>query len=127
MDGRINAVKKPPVANKVIEKIIIKLDDREWQLVVPTNVLCELESMTGVNALFGAGSVFTQPSFTTIRALLYLCLREQGAEYTLLETGNLITAKTLTLVTKGLMAAWAASMPRKEDVETEMGELKAAV
>jgi hypothetical protein len=127
MDGRISSVKKPPVANKVIDRVVVLLDGREWQLVVTTNVLCELESMTGVNALFGAESVFTRPTAKTLRALLYICLREQGAEYTLEEVGNLITAKTLPLVTKGLMLAWVASMPKKEDVESEMGEIRAAV
>jgi hypothetical protein len=126
MDGRISPVKKP-VANKVIDKVVVALDGREWQLVVTTNVLCELETMTGVNALFGSDSVFTRPSARTLRAVLYLCLREQGAEYTLEEVGNLITSKTLPLVTKGIMLAWVASMPRKEDVESEMGEIRAAV
>lgn len=126
MDGRISPVKKP-LANKVIDKVVVALDGREWQLVVNHNVLCELESMTGVNALFGADNVFTRPSAKTLRALLFLCLREQGAEYTLEEVGNLINAKTLPLITKGILLAWVASMPKKEDVESEMGELKAAV
>jgi len=115
------------IANKVVDKVIVKLDGRDWQLVVNHNVLCELETLTGVNALFGADNVFTRPSAKTLRALLFLCLREQGAEYTLEEVGALITAKTLPLITKGILLAWVASMPKKEDVESEIKKLKAAV
>jgi len=117
MDGRI----KKPVANRVIEKVKIRLDGREWPLIVNHNLLCDLEDMTGANVLFGADNI-AKPSAKMIRALLYLCLREQGAEYTLQQVGELITAANLHLVTKGIIEAWVASMPRKEDIDAETGE-----
>ena len=127
MDGRISPVKKPPVANKVIDKVMVRLDGRDWQLVITFNLLCELQTMTEINGLFGAESIFVKQNPIGIRALLYLCLREQGAEYTLEQVGDLINAKTLPLVTQGLLLAWVASMPKKEDAGNEPGEVPAAV
>ena len=121
------ALKPKPIANKLVDKVMVRLDGREWQLVITFNLLCELESMTAINGLLGAESIFVKQSPKGIRALLYLCLREQGAEYTLEQVGDLINARTLPLVTQGLLLAWVASMPKKEDVENEPGEGLAAV
>jgi hypothetical protein len=125
MDSRIRPV-KPPVANKVIDRVMVRLDGHDWQLVITFNTLCELETMTEINGLFGAQSIFVRQSPKGIRALLWLCLREQGAKYTLEEVGELINAETLPKVAEGLLLAWVASMPKKEDTEADTGEVKAA-
>lgn len=111
---------KPPLANKLQQpKVQIRLDGRDWPIVVTHNILCDLEELTGLNVLTGADTSMAKPSATMIRALLFLCLREQGAEYTIEEVGRLITRQNLVLVSRGLIAAYAASMPRKEEVEAD--------
>lgn len=123
MDGRVMTV--TPIANKIIDKVVIRLDGREWQLILNFNMICELKQMTGLNALDVEHNLFHPLDPIAIRTLLYLSLREQGAPYTLAQAGNLINPQTLLPIADGLIKAWAASMPRKEDGEQEQGEAAA--
>jgi hypothetical protein len=119
---------KSPLANQLQEpRVTIVLDGKEWTLVVTTNVLCDLETETGTNVLFGAEATIGKLSMTLMRCLLWLCLREQGASYTLQQVGNLVNGKNLAEVIEKLLKAYTGSMPQKEDIEADMGELKAAV
>lgn len=107
------------LANKLVPKVKIRLDGKEWPLVCNHNILCDLEDMTGLNVLFGAEATLAKPSAKVIRAWLFLCLREQGAEYTLQQVGELITQNNLHLIVKGLVDAYVAAMPAKEEVEAD--------
>lgn len=131
----VKSIKPTPsvksIADKLIEKIIIRLGDgTEWAIILTCNVLCEFEKMTGLDITFGSTEFMN--SMTNTRALLYLCLREQGAQYSLEEVGALMTGK-LTLIKFALHNAMANSLVQKEDAaQLEMltekltGELKAA-
>ena len=104
------------IADRLIQKVQIKLDGKDWPLVVTHNVLIDCEELTGMNILTGEANVM-RPSFKLVRALLYLCLRRAGASYTLEQVGDLISPDNIALVQEGMMKAWVASMP--EAVEDE--------
>jgi hypothetical protein len=96
--------------DKLIKRVQIKIDGKDWPIVITHNTLIECEDFTGLNLLTGDANI-ARPSARTIRALLYLCLKHAGAEYTLEEVGLLITPDNLVKVQQGLISAWEASMP----------------
>lgn len=104
------------IADKLIQKVQVRLDGKDWPLVVSHNVLIDCEELTGLNVLTGEANLL-RPSAKLVRALLFLCLQRAGAKYTLEQVGELITPHNLVLIQEGLLNAWAASMP-----ETEEGE-----
>jgi hypothetical protein len=106
------------VADKLIQKVEVKLKGKKWPLLVDHNVLIECEDLTGLNMLTGEANLL-RPSAKLVRALLFLCLQRAGADYTLEQVGKLITPKNLVLVQEGLLKAWAASMPDDEEDEGE--------
>jgi hypothetical protein len=106
------------IADKLVEKVEVKLKGKKWPLLVDHNTLIECEELTGLNMLTGEANLL-RPSAKLVRALLYVCLQRAGAPYTLEEVGKLITPKNLVLLQEGLLKAWAASMPDDEDDESE--------
>jgi hypothetical protein len=104
------------IADKLIKKVQVRLDGKEWPLVVTHNLLIECEDLTGLNVLTGEANLM-RPSAKLVRALLFLCLQRSGATYTLAQVGDLITPQNLIMVQEGLLSAWAASMPEAEDEE----------
>jgi hypothetical protein len=102
------------IAEKLIEKVQIRLDGKDWPIVVSHNVLIDCEELTGMNVLTGEANLL-RPSAKLVRALLYLCLKRAGADYSLAEVGDLITPQNLVMVQEGLLKAWAASMPEPEE------------
>lgn len=107
------------IADKLIQKVQIRIDGKDWPIVITHNVLIECEELTGINVLsFEQGTVsIIRPSATLMRALLYLTLKRAGAKYTLDEVGELITPHNLQLINEGILKAWAASMPEPEEGE----------
>lgn len=112
------------IADKLIQKVEIKLNGKKWPLLVDHNVLIECEELTGLNMLTGEAGML-HPSAKAVRALLYLCLKRAEAEYTLEQVGKLITPHNIVKVTEGLLTAWAASMPEQDEEESE-GPTRAA-
>lgn len=104
------------IADKLIQKVQVRLDGKDWPIVVTHNVLIECEELTGLNMLTGEANLL-RPSAKLVRGLLFLCLQRAGAKYTLEEVGDLITPQSLVLVQEGLLKAWAASMPEPEASE----------
>jgi len=104
------------IVDRLIQKVQIRLDGKEWPLVVTHNILIDCEELTGMNVLTGDANLM-RPSAKLVRALLYLCLRRVGATYTLDEVGDLITPQNIVLVQEGLLKAWAASMPEVAEDE----------
>ena len=102
------------IADKLVEKVQIRIDGKDWPIVVTHNVLIDCEELTGLNVLTGEASL-ARPSAKLVRALLYLCLQRAGAKYTLEEVGDLITPHNLVMVQEGLLKAWIASMPPEEE------------
>jgi hypothetical protein len=102
------------MADKLVEKVQIRLDGKDWPIIVSHNVLIDCEELTGLNVLTGEANL-VRPSAKLVRALLYLCLKRAGAEYSLEEVGDLITPHNLVMVQEGLLKAWAASMPEEEE------------
>jgi hypothetical protein len=108
--------RKPPT-DKLIQKVVIRLDGKDWRLVITHNTLIECEDLTGLNLLTGEVNII-RPSAKLVRGLLYLSLKHAGAKYTLEEVGKLITPQNIVAVQEGLLSAWAASMPDpKEESE----------
>lgn len=120
---------EPSAADRVIKKVTIILDEREWPIIIDHNVLIDCESLTGLNMLTGTVNL-ARPSATLIRALLYLALKRAGAKYTLEEVGSLIHPGNMNVVMAGLGAAWKASNPdpepEDEDEEPEDPNVPAA-
>jgi hypothetical protein len=106
------------ITDKLIQKVQLRLDGKDWPLIVSHNVLIDCEELTGLNVLTGEANLL-RPSAKLVRALLYLCLQRAGAKYTLEDVGDLITPQNLVLVQEGLLKAWAASMPDPEEGEGE--------
>ncbi|HEV8189440.1 MAG TPA: hypothetical protein VGP83_16925 [Pyrinomonadaceae bacterium] len=105
---------KKTIADKLIEKVEIRLDGVNWPIVITHNVLIDCEALTGLNVLTGEANI-VRPSATLIRALLYLALKRAGATYTLEQIGDLIGPQNIALLQEGLLKAWAASMPPEDD------------
>lgn len=101
-------------ADKLIQKVQVHLDGKDWRLVITHNTLIECEDLTGLNLLTGEVNII-RPSAKLVRALLYLSLKHAGAKYTLDQVGELITPQNIVAVQEGLLAAWAASMPDPEE------------
>jgi hypothetical protein len=101
------------IADKLVKKVLIRLDGKDWHIIVTHNVLIECEELTGLNVLTGEANLL-RPSAKLVRALLFLCLQRAGATYTLEQVGELITPQNIVLVQEGLLKAWAASMPEEE-------------
>src|SRR6266851_4886208 len=104
------------LADKLVKKVQVHLDGKDWHIVVTHNVLIECEELTGLNVLTGEANIL-RPSAKLLRALLYVCLKRAGASYTLEQVGDLITTQNLVLMQEGLLNAWAASMPEAEGEE----------
>jgi hypothetical protein len=66
------------IAEKLTKVVEIKLGDRTWPIIITHNVLIECEQLTGLNLLAGEVNMI-KPSFTLIRALLYVALKRAGA------------------------------------------------
>jgi hypothetical protein len=113
------------IADKLIQKVEVRLDGKNWPLLVDHNVLIECEELTGLNMLTGEAGMM-RPSAKAVRALLYLCIKRAGAKYTLQQVGKLITPHNIVKITEGLLAAWAASMPERDEEEGEDDPTKAA-
>lgn len=105
---------KRKIADKLIQKVQVRLDGKDWLIVVSHNVLIECEELTGLNVLTGEANML-RPSAKLVRALLFLCLQRAGAKYTLEQVGDLITPQNIVMVQEGLLNAWAASMPEPEE------------
>jgi hypothetical protein len=102
--------------DKLIKRVEVKLDGKVWPLIITHNTLIEAEDLTGLNTLTGEVSIL-RPSAKLIRALLFLALKDAGAEYTLQNVGLLINPKNIVKIQEGLLSAWEASMPEKEELE----------
>jgi len=107
------------MADRLIRKVQVHLDGKDWPIVVSHNVLIDCEELTGLNVLTGEANLM-RPSAKLVRALLYLCLKRAGADYTLEQVGDLITPHNIVMVQEGLLNAWAASMPEGEEDEHPM-------
>jgi hypothetical protein len=102
------------MADKLITKVQIHLDGKDWQLVITHNTLIECEELTGLNVLMGEVNIL-RPSAKLLRALLFLSLQHAGAKYTLEQVGLMIHPQNIVTLQEGLLAAWQASMPEKEE------------
>lgn len=102
------------LADKLIQKVQVHLDGKDWQLVITHNTLIECEELTGLNSLTGEVNIL-RPSAKLVRALLYLSLQHAGAKYTLEQVGLMINPQNIVAIQEGLLAAWAASMPEAEE------------
>jgi hypothetical protein len=101
------------IADKLIKKVEVRLDGKDWPIIITHNVLIDCEELTGLNVLSGDANLI-RPSAKIIRALLFVALKRAGAKYTLEEVGDLINPHNLVPIQQGILAAWAASMPEPE-------------
>jgi len=105
------------LANKLIQKVEVRLDGKTWPIVITHNMLIECEDLTGMNLLSGEVNLL-RPSAKLIRALLFLALQQAGAKYTIEQVGELITPHNIVTIQQGILTAWAASMPEPEPEDT---------
>lgn len=106
------------IADKLIKRVQVLLDGKEWPIVITHNVLIECEELTGMNVLTGDVNLL-RPSAKLLRALLFLALQRAGAKYTIEEVGDLITPHNVVKLQEAILTAWAASMPGPEEVDEE--------
>lgn len=103
-------------SSKLIKKVTLRLDDRDWDIVLTHNVLIDCEELTGLNLLTGDVNLL-RPSAKVVRAMLFVCLRNAGAKYTLDQVGELIHPQNIQRINEALIIAWAAAMPDPEETE----------
>jgi hypothetical protein len=106
------------LAEQLTQKVLLRLDGKDWPLVITHNVLIDCEELTGLNVLSGEVNLL-RPSAKLVRALLYLSLKNAGAKYTLSQIGDFITPDNIVLIQEEILQAWAASMPAKADLDAE--------
>ena len=106
------------LAEQLTQKVLLRLDGKDWPLVITHNVLIDCEELTGLNVLSGEVNLL-RPSAKLVRALLYLSLKNAGAKYTLSQIGDFITPDNIVMIQEGILQAWAASMPAKADLDAE--------
>ena len=106
------------LSEQLTQKVVLRLDGKDWPLVITHNVLIDCEELTGLNVLSGEVNLL-RPSAKLVRALLYLSLKNAGAKYTLSQIGDFITPDNIVLIQEGILQAWAASMPAKADLDAE--------
>jgi hypothetical protein len=102
-------------ADRLIEKVQVRLDGVDWPIVITHNILIDCEELTGLNVLTGEANI-VRPSAKLIRALLYLALKRAGAKYSVDEIGDMIGPHNIAMLQEGLLKAWVASMPPEGDV-----------
>lgn len=124
MQLRHNPNSRRKVSEQLAERVLLRLDGKDWPLVITHNVLIDCEDLTGLNVLSGDVNLL-RPSAKLVRTLLYLALRNAGANYTENEVGDLITPENLVMVQEAILQAWAASMPSKEEVDAAQNPPKA--
>jgi hypothetical protein len=111
------------LTQKVIRKVEVRIDGKDWPVVITHNVLIDCEELTGMNVLTGDVNI-TRPSAKLLRALLYLALKGAGAKYTLEKVGEFINPQNIVKVQEAILTAWAAAMPEPE--EDDQNPMKAA-
>lgn len=104
--------------DKLIQKVELKIDGRQWPIVVDHELLIDLEDLTGLNVLTGTVNV-AHPSAKLMRDFLYLALKRAGAKYTQKEVSARINPGNILLIQEALLAAWSASMPELEPESPE--------
>src|SRR5690349_23637158 len=80
------------------EHVEIRLNGKDWPIVMSPRVLMIAEKATGLNLLVGLGQELSKPSLGFVCGVLYAALKVAGASYTFDEVSELITPKNFTLV-----------------------------
>lgn len=106
-------MKKKNIAEKLIEKVEIKLGNKTYPVVMTHNVLIDIEEQSGLNLLSGEASII-KPSFKAMRAMLYAVMTRAGEEIHIEDVGKLIGPHNLMSLQEAFLNAWAASMPKEE-------------
>jgi hypothetical protein len=101
------------IADKLTKKVEVKVGGETFSIIITHNTLIECEQLTGLNLLAGEANIL-KPSFTLMRALLYVALKHAGAHYTIEQVGELIHPQNLLAIQEALITAWAASMPDED-------------
>lgn len=98
-----------PMASCLIRRVELAFGGCRWILAITYRVLFDSEDMTGLHIISGVVPADVSAGMT--RALLWSALRGAGAAYTLIQVGEMITARNLPAVRRTLWDAFAASMP----------------
>lgn len=104
------------IAEKLIRKVEFTLDGKAWPIVITHNVLIDVEDLTGLNVLAGEVNLL-RPSAKLVRAILYVALKNAGANYSIDQVGELIGPHNIVAIQEAILTAWAASMPEAEKSE----------
>lgn len=102
---------------------ILRVNDKEYVMYMSTNAICILETLVGDVREID----FDNPSYTSIRALLYSCLWEKHKisleqigkiidDYTLIKENNLTTL--LTLISDEI-TSWSNARFKEESTNEE--------
>ena len=87
------------------ETIEIRLEGKDWPIVMSPRVLMIAEKATGLNLLVDLGTFLLKPTMEFVCGVLYGCLKVAGAPYTFDQVCDLVTPKLLPLVSKGVVMA----------------------
>lgn len=98
----------------------IVLGGKERTLRFDFNALAELERETGINAL--DGSVWTNPSVTITRALLWAGMLHEEPELTIREVGSWLRLDNVEEVIGLIATAYQAAVGREEGEASESSE-----
>ncbi len=75
--------KKNEIAKLISSDVSFECKGKKYDLVMTVGVLLEFEKLSGLSVVMDVGRVFDRPTLDAQSKMLYLLLREQGAECTL--------------------------------------------
>jgi len=108
------------LADRLVERVPLRLARRDWLLIITYGVLLDCEEQTGEDML-GQTAAFTAPTARIMQGLLWGALRRQDPSLTIRDVGAFITPRVAPAILAALQKAFVASMPEPEKRKTKDG------
>ena len=110
-----------PIAYRLVKPVPLLFAGESWPLLITYGVLLDCEAETGEDML-GSASALLMPSGFVLRALLWACLRNAGAEFSLSQVGARMRYPDLPGLHWTLVRAFFASMPEPKKEKKKPGK-----
>jgi hypothetical protein len=107
------------LAEKLVGSVLIDVGDgKKWPIVVTNRIIMEIEdAYPSINLLAGEWANLYRPNVRSLVTVLYEVLRRAGATYPFDEIVDLVNPGNIVVLQKGILTAWANSMPTKKQME----------
>lgn len=104
------------MANPHRGEVLFKTPDAEYTLVLSTNALCELETEVGKSI---PAIVADLERMTTLRAVLWACLRTKHCQISLAQAGEIMDSAGMAETTDAITRALNAAFPKARKAGAE--------